>query len=195
MGKRKSTRRGKKPKTDARQVVRRPTAVHRPATGEQRRVAAPGGKSAKRSSMDMGLGAKYAAVVAAAIIVVTAGAAFSVTDSMRKEAENAIIDNCLETAKAVLAVTSLDNRPIAESSRVLVTAVARAIAPGRRLPFRSEPVTGTIRFNVRQDLILFPLEGDGTRGKPVPTVYEDGAHIAVLDGSAGTHWFMFAPAE
>ena len=55
-----------------------------------------------------------------------------------------------QTKKAVIALTSVDNRPLAESRFILVTAVARAVpSPGDRPPFRSEPVSSRITLRTK----------------------------------------------
>ncbi|GAH88536.1 unnamed protein product, partial [marine sediment metagenome] len=82
MGRRKSTRRGGKSATGLRKPVRRHTTIHKPGTGEQRRVAAQApAKKAARRSLDTGIGAKYAILVSVAVILVSAGAGFVVTDT------------------------------------------------------------------------------------------------------------------
>ena len=102
MGKRKSTRHHK-PKTGPRQAVRRATGVYKAGTGEHRHVTsqmpAKGGRSS--SSLDMGVGVKYAALVSTAIIAVVIGAAMSIKSTIRKEVGRSVTDICLETAKAV----------------------------------------------------------------------------------------------
>jgi serine phosphatase RsbU (regulator of sigma subunit) len=102
LGKRKSTRH-QKPKTGPRQAVRRATGVYKASTSEHRRVTsqmpATGGRSS--SSLDMGVGVKYAALVSAAVIAVVIGTAMSITTTIRDEVGRSVTDMCLETAKAV----------------------------------------------------------------------------------------------
>ncbi|MFO0888866.1 MAG: hypothetical protein U0790_06920 [Isosphaeraceae bacterium] len=78
------------------------------------------------------------------------------------------------TRKAVVALTSVDDQPLASSRFLLITAVAQSrpspppnqpLAPGKKpenLPFRSEPVVGTIRLrNATAGLELLALGADG----------------------------------
>ena len=102
MGKRKSTRRAGKSTTGLRKPVRRHTAVHKPGTGEQRRLApqAPAKKAARRS-LDTGIGAKYAVLVSVAVILVSAGAGFVVTGTVRGVVEDNVISGAVANARAV----------------------------------------------------------------------------------------------
>ena len=50
----------------------------------------------------------------------------------------------LKTAEAAIAVTALDDRPISQSGRLLVSISARAKTIAERLPYRSQPVSGDI---------------------------------------------------
>ena len=97
----------------------------------------------------------------------------------------------LTTPKAVLAVTSLDDTPIRESRKLLVTAVARVLpSEGGTFPFLSEPVTGTLRITAPGEMKVVALQPDGQRGATLPATYADGAYTVELDGTTGTHWFM-----
>ncbi len=109
MGRRKSPRRGGKATTGLRKPVRRHTAIHKPGTAEHRRVAAqaPAKKPARRS-LDTGIGAKYAILVSVAVILVSAGAGFVVTDTVRGAVEDSVIDGAVATARAV----ALAARPV-----------------------------------------------------------------------------------
>jgi len=95
------------------------------------------------------------------------------------------------TPKAALAVTSLDGKPIAQSRRILITAIARvAASPGGRMPLLSEPVAGTLAIAAPAGLTLRPLADDGKRLTGPKTSREGGAYAIKLPLPKGTHWFM-----
>lgn len=100
----------------------------------------------------------------------------------------------VDTPKAAVAVTALDNRPIRRSRRLLVTAVARARqeSPGV-LPYRSEPVTGRLTIDAPGGLVATALAGDGTSAGEAGAVYADGAYTLLLRDTPATHWYLLAP--
>lgn len=101
----------------------------------------------------------------------------------------------IDTPAATVAVTALDARPIAESGRLLVTLVAQAAAPGDRLPFLAEPVTGRVRVRVAgPGYEARPVSPAGVVGDPVAASGDDGWLTLELDGSIRTHWFQLTPA-
>ena len=96
-----------------------------------------------------------------------------------------------QTPAATIALTSLDNRPLASSTRILLTTVAQAVAPGDALPFRAEPVVARIRLRTSiASLSVVPLMPYGQRGDPLPTRSIDGWLEFDLDGSAPGHWHV-----
>ena len=105
------------------------------------------------------------------------------------------------TPKAVVALTSLDKRPLASSRFVLITAMARAVpitAPSKPplLPFLSEPVVGEVRLDTKHsDLQLLSLGPDGhVRDRLTPPRGADGLTIRLPAGH-GTHWYLLKPAD
>ncbi len=58
--------------------------------------------------------------------------------------ESSALRVALRTPKAVVVASSLDGLPLTESRDVLLTAIGRVVAPGGRLPFRAEPIVGTV---------------------------------------------------
>lgn len=99
----------------------------------------------------------------------------------------------LTTPKAAVAVSSLDNRPVAQSRRLLITAIARVVAsPGGKMPLRSEPVRGEIAVRAPEGLKLIPLAGDGSRLEPAVVPYADGRYTVTLPAERGTHWYLLA---
>lgn len=99
-----------------------------------------------------------------------------------------------ETGKASIIVTSLDNKPIAESSEVLITAMARSRVGDGQIPYLSEPVIATLRIKARSGLKIVPIGADGTEGAPLSTTYSNGAYVVVLPKDSGTLWYKMVSA-
>lgn len=97
------------------------------------------------------------------------------------------------TPKAFVAATSLDNRPIAESESVLITAVARVVAPNGRTPFLAEPVTGDIQLTAREGMRIRPLNPDGERRNPLPAEYAGGTYRFKLAPPECSLWYIVEP--
>jgi hypothetical protein len=101
----------------------------------------------------------------------------------------------ITTAKAAVVVTSLDDQPIQQSHRLLVTAVARALGSGadaNLLPFLSEPVCGTL--SIASDieglhLVALTPAKPAKPGSPALT-RGDGHYELPLTAGAQTHWFL-----
>jgi len=97
----------------------------------------------------------------------------------------------ITTPKAAVAVSSLDGQAIGKSSRMLITAVARAVpSPGGQMPMLSEPVRGEIRIAGPSALKLIPLAGDGGKLDVVTLEYAKGRYTVELPAERGTHWFL-----
>jgi hypothetical protein len=98
----------------------------------------------------------------------------------------------IQTKKAVVALTSVDDRPLSESRFILLTAVARSVpSPGDRPPFLSEPVRGRITMQSRvADLELLALDRDGQVAAK-PAFERHGDSFAVeLPAAGGTLWYL-----
>lgn len=97
----------------------------------------------------------------------------------------------IATPKAAIAVTSLDGKPIAESRRILITAVARAVAgQARGTAFLSEPVVGQVSLRAPEGLTLTALKPDGAKAEPLPASYAAGRYAIQLTDALKTHWLM-----
>jgi len=102
----------------------------------------------------------------------------------------------IRTRKAVVALTSVDDEPLARSRFVLITAVARAAAdPSKKAAFVTEPVVGTIELRTEvPDLELLALAADGrvaARSKPRSA----GGRLTIdLPAAGGTHWYVLKAA-
>lgn len=96
----------------------------------------------------------------------------------------------IETKKAIVLVSSLDDAPIESSGNILITAMARAMTSGDELPFYSEPVRGTVRIHAPEGLTLYSLDKMGSRTRFVDSVYRDSIYTISLDGLKNSHWLM-----
>ena len=90
----------------------------------------------------------------------------------------------IATPNASVAVQSLDERAISDAKSLLISLGARAVpTAGTRVPFSSEPVTGTLQIRAQAGLKLFrralpgdfdrvlaPQEADGASGRPSPVL-------------------------
>jgi hypothetical protein len=93
---------------------------------------------------------------------------------------------------AALVLTSLDSRPVMESSRMLLTATSRVSNTGNGPPTLIEPVTGTIVLrNLAKASAVYcePLDGAGRRiGEPVAAErIADGWRVRL--GDIPTSWY------
>lgn len=97
--------------------------------------------------------------------------------------------------KAVVALTSIDDRPLSTSNFILVSAIARAqpnkVGGRDQMPFRSEPVVGTIALKTtNHSLQLLTLGSNGRVVKRAnPTWSADGLSFSIPT-SSGTHWYV-----
>lgn len=98
----------------------------------------------------------------------------------------------LTTAKAAIAVSSLDGQPIASSTRMLVSVVAQVMpSAGDTMPLLSEPVEGEIAVRTASALALQPLRIDAM-GSPIVGRREGDRVIFTLPSAGGSHWYLLA---
>lgn len=91
------------------------------------------------------------------------------------------------TPKASISFSSLDGKPLAESSRILVSSAARVVNKEGR--YLSEPVEADVRVR-RQGLKVYPIRPDGSLGPAKPLDAQGAFAIGAADK---THWYMLAP--
>jgi len=102
----------------------------------------------------------------------------------------------VNTPKAVVAVTSLDDKAIGESRRVLVTAIGRVVASADgAMPMLSEPVKARIEIAGPEGLRFFALGGDGAKLGEIQLEYTSGRYVVVLPAARGTHWFVLSEGD
>jgi hypothetical protein len=113
----------------------------------------------------------------------------------------------IDTPKAAVALTSLDGRPIASSTKILLTVVGQiATGPGDVLPFLAQPVRGSILLrSSRAPRVMIPLSPtahpgptvDGStppvRLEPVPGRADPAGQLFALPAKAMTHWWLLQP--
>jgi len=100
----------------------------------------------------------------------------------------------VKNPKGAVILSSLDGKPLRESDRILVSAVARVVAQTeKRQRFAlSEPVAGTVTLRSRHGAMrLIPLAGDGT---PMAAATGRGPTFP-LPIDRGTHWFLLVAAK
>jgi hypothetical protein len=99
----------------------------------------------------------------------------------------------IQTKKAVLAVQSLENKPIAKSKLIFITAMARSKpGNGNKLPFLSEPVIGDIVISAPSGLKFFPINRLGEKQEPIKISYVQGKYRIKLNDKNEAHWFLLS---
>ncbi|HZF79032.1 MAG TPA: hypothetical protein VEZ89_04515, partial [Rubrivivax sp.] len=95
----------------------------------------------------------------------------------------------VQTPNATVAVQSMDDKPLKESSDIFVSWAARAVTTSaNRLPFLSEPLAGTVTLTARPGLKVYSLGPKG-EARPVAFEYKDGRYLLDLGAvAASTHW-------
>ena len=99
----------------------------------------------------------------------------------------------IKTKTAVVAVQSLENKPIAESKQIFITTMARSKpVNGKNLGFISEPITGEIQINAPANLQLFPITKTGALGKKIAVKFsrEKNLYTLTLNSKTKAHWFL-----
>ena len=96
----------------------------------------------------------------------------------------------IRTPQAAIVVTSLDGQPIRESQRILITAVARAIALEEKLPFHSEPIVGTLKIHAQHGLTPVALARSEDELLPVSFTHEVDSFNLQLNENMRTHWYL-----
>lgn len=94
------------------------------------------------------------------------------------------------TRNATIAVQSLEDRPIRESTRILISLAARSIPKTPdALPFLSEPVQGQLVVRAPRGLKLFRSASTASRSE-LPARYQNGRYLIDLGPSLKTSWLV-----
>jgi hypothetical protein len=101
------------------------------------------------------------------------------------------------TKKATVILTSIDDKPLATSGAIMITAMGRAVPTNKNeLPYFSEPIVGTITLKTKTaGLELLSLSSSGSvleRITPEPGA--DGLSVH-LPSKRGTHWYVLKATE
>lgn len=100
----------------------------------------------------------------------------------------------VSTNQAVVAVQSLENLPIAESSKLFITLMARSKpANGKKLPFISEPVSGEVIIKAPTGLRYYSVNHLGKLEKPLNLPYYKGRYTLTLSSNNKYHWGILQP--
>jgi hypothetical protein len=95
----------------------------------------------------------------------------------------------IKNPEAAVTVSSLDGREIGQSSKILITAVAR-VESSSTAAYVSEPVIGDLTITARPGLQLVPIKPDGGEGPAVSSTYKHGAYGVQLTSSSFSHWYL-----
>ncbi|HJW25275.1 MAG TPA: hypothetical protein VJ576_10285 [Rhodocyclaceae bacterium] len=96
----------------------------------------------------------------------------------------------LSTRNAVVAVQSLDGKPINSSGNMMISLGARSVpAAPNRMPYYSEPVQGRLTIRAPAGLKLYKRRPDGSQ-QELPVSYSNGAYVLNLDSSLRTYWLL-----
>jgi hypothetical protein len=101
------------------------------------------------------------------------------------------VDIALTTLHATVAVQSLNETSIRETSANLISLGARSVPKGaNETPFYSEPVMGRLTIRARQGLKLYPQHGTSMDEASIDVPYEGGRYQITLDRNLGTYWLL-----
>ena len=101
------------------------------------------------------------------------------------------------TRKAVLVLSSIDNRPLSTSGFIMITAMARVLpGPGSGVPLLSEPVLAKISMRSQKvGLQLIALNADGLEISRSTPKRVGGMLNFELPTGGGTHWYALKSSE
>ena len=102
-----------------------------------------------------------------------------------------------DTRKAVVALTSLDDKPLSSSRYIMVTAMARVIpATQGHLPYMSEPVVGTIILRTKTSGLQLAALGASGKVQERLTLQNGPEGLTIhLPTRGGTHWYVLRTNE
>lgn len=99
----------------------------------------------------------------------------------------------IQTPFASVVCSSLDGKPLSESTRILITAIGRAVTRGNRFPYYTEPIVGTVRIeNSNPGMKLTALGPDGAPLAELPMQKAGAAYEVKLTAGDKTHWYLLA---
>lgn len=98
----------------------------------------------------------------------------------------------IKTSNAVVAVQSVDDKPIRQSNKIFITVMARAKPKsGKTLPYIAEPVNGMISIYAPEGMRLYPVNSMGNLEDQIDIQRDvDGKYNINLPCNSKYHWFM-----
>lgn len=101
------------------------------------------------------------------------------------------VDIALTTSDATVAVQSLSETGIRETSAILISLGARSVPEeANEIPFYSEPVMGRLTIRARQGLKLYPQRETPMDESAIDVPYEGGRYHITLNRDLGTYWLL-----
>lgn len=96
----------------------------------------------------------------------------------------------LTTPYASVAVQSLDDKPLSQSRRLLISLGSRAVPRAEDVtPFHVEPLQGSLSIKAPAGLKLYSRSSDGEE-KNQPVDYKDGHYLITFDGQHMANWLF-----
>ncbi len=96
----------------------------------------------------------------------------------------------IKTKKAVVAIQSMEDKPLKSSRKIFITAMARSTPTDDKRNFLTEPVVGDITFFASSGLTLYPINKLGERGQPIKAAVGKGKYQIELTDKNQNHWFV-----
>jgi hypothetical protein len=101
------------------------------------------------------------------------------------------VDIKITTRNAVVAVQSLDDKPINETNALMISIGARSVpSQGGQMPFQSEPVTGELTIRAGKGLSLYSRQDSSEKESKIQAPYLDGSYRIELSPNLGTYWLF-----
>ena len=107
------------------------------------------------------------------------------TDDLTVEMDNKV---------AAVAICTLENKSIPTSDIIWITIVTRTLTYTPKIPFYSEPLSGTIKVKAKSGLTLYEVSNTGVETE-YSSSYADGEYTFSVDSDVNTFWFILHAAE
>lgn len=95
----------------------------------------------------------------------------------------------IKTRNASVVVQSLDENPIKRSRGILITLATNSMPDRNKLPFHTEPITGSISVNAEEGLKLYYLDQRGNK-ESLAVDFRNGEYRLELNKYPFTHWLL-----
>ena len=97
----------------------------------------------------------------------------------------------LASRNSVVAVQSLDGKPIDQSREIMLSVAARSVIRiNNSLPYYSEPVEGKIVVTAPAGLSLRAWDAKAGKLRPVAVTYKQGRYVLALDRTLRSSWLL-----